>query len=60
MRGRGFLGTILLIVYLVVGIIVAQTHHYVRHLSTIKAIGSLVLAILLWPLVLLGVNLHLK
>ena len=57
---RGFLGTILLIVYLVVGVIIAQTHHYLRHLGNIKAIGSLVLGILLWPLVLLGVNLHLK
>jgi hypothetical protein len=57
---RGFFGTVLLIVWLVVGVIIAQTHHYLRHLGNIKAIGSLVLAILLWPLVLLGVNLHLK
>jgi hypothetical protein len=59
MRG-GFLRTVLIIVYLMVGVIVAQTHHFLRHLGNIKAIGSLVLAILLWPLVLLGVNLHLK
>ena len=60
MRGRGTLGTVLLIVYIVVGVIVAQTHHYLSHLNGLKAFVSLILAILLWPLVLLGVNLHLK
>ena len=57
---RGPLGTVLLIVYLVVGVIIAQTHHFISHLQNVKAIVSLVLAILLWPLVLLGVNLHLN
>ncbi|HEX9375127.1 MAG TPA: hypothetical protein VGB19_02650 [Actinomycetota bacterium] len=57
---RGPLSTILFIVYLVVGVVVAQTHHFIRHLQNIKAILSLVLAILLWPLVLIGVNLHLN
>jgi hypothetical protein len=41
-----------------VGIVVAAAHHYLRHLHTLKPIVSLVLAIVLWPLVLLGVNLH--
>jgi hypothetical protein len=51
--------TLIGLVYLVVGLIVASTHHYLNHLSSIKAVGSAVLAILLWPLVLFGVNLHL-
>ena len=51
--------TIIAIVYVVIGVVVASTHHYLAHLGDIKAIASAVLAILLWPLVLFGVNLHL-
>jgi hypothetical protein len=47
------------VVYIVVGIIVASTHHYFAHLGDIKTIASAVLAVLLWPLVLFGVDLHL-
>ena len=48
------------LVYLVVGLIVANAHHYFAHLNGFKPIASAVLAVLLWPLVLLGVSLHLK
>jgi len=51
--------TIIAIGYLVVGVIVASTNHYFTHLSDIKGIASAILAVLLWPLVLFGVNLHL-
>jgi hypothetical protein len=47
-------------VYLVVGLIVAHSHHYFAHLGHAKRIVSAGLAILLWPLVLFGVNLHIK
>jgi hypothetical protein len=47
------------VVYIVVGVIVASTHHYFAHLGDIKTIASAVLAVLLWPLVLFGVDLHL-
>jgi hypothetical protein len=50
----GFLG----VVYMVVGAIVAATHHYYANLHAVKPIASAVLAILLWPLLLLGINLH--
>ena len=46
------------IVYLIVGAIVAATHHYYVHLHSAKGIGSAILAILLWPLLFLGINLH--
>ena len=46
------------VAYLVAGGIVAATHHYYAHLDTAKAIGSAILAILLWPLLYLGINLH--
>ena len=48
------------IVYLVAGAIVAATHHYLQHLSTFKAIASAILAVLLWPLLYLGINLHIR
>jgi hypothetical protein len=52
--------TILLVVYVIVGLVVAATHHYFAHLGALKPLLSAVLAILLWPLVLLGVGLHFK
>jgi hypothetical protein len=42
---------------LVAGGIVAATHHYWSQLHNAKQIGSALLATVLWPLVLLGVNL---
>jgi len=42
---RGALTTLIVAVYLAVGVIVANSHHYFR---------------ILWPLVLLKVNLHIK
>jgi hypothetical protein len=55
-RRRGF--GLLTVVYLVAGGIIAATHHYWSHPDTVKRIFSALLATLLWPLVLLGVNLH--
>lgn len=46
------------IIYLVVGAVVAATHHYFEHIDTLKRLISAVLAVVLWPLVLLGINLH--
>jgi hypothetical protein len=57
---RGMLGKVLLVIYVVVGVIVANSHHYFVHLDGFKPIVSAVLAVLLWPLVLFGVNLHIK
>jgi len=52
--------SILVIVMSFVGLIVAQQHHYFSNLGTIKRIVSAVLAVLLWWLLLLGINLHIK
>ena len=46
------------IIYLIVGVILAASHHYFAHASALKPIVSAVLAIILWPLLLFGVNLH--
>ena len=48
------------IVYVVIGLFVASSHHYFVHLNSISHILSAVLAVLLWPLLLLGVNLNIK
>src|SRR6266705_393440 len=40
---------ILSLVYLVVGLVVASSHHYFLHLNRFKPIVSSVLAVLLWP-----------
>ena len=46
------------LVYVIAGAIVAATHHYYTNLHALRLIVSAVLAILLWPLLLLGINLH--
>jgi hypothetical protein len=48
------------VVYLVVGVVVASSHHYFTHVSTLKPLLSALLGIVLWPLLLLGINLHIK
>jgi hypothetical protein len=52
---RSGLGTI---IYVIVGVLVASAHHYLSHTGALKPIVSALLAIVLWPLVLLGINLH--
>jgi hypothetical protein len=54
-RTGSSLGTV---IWLIVGLIVAGSHHYLNHVHGLKPIVSLVLAVVLWPLVLLGINLH--
>jgi hypothetical protein len=56
MRRPSFLG----LVYLIVGVAVAASYDYFERLNTIRRIFSAVLAVLLWPLLLLGIDLHIK
>jgi hypothetical protein len=42
----------------VIGAFVAGTHHYFANVDHLKPIISALLAIFLWPLVLLGIDLH--
>ncbi|MEO8290353.1 MAG: hypothetical protein ABI649_05090 [Gaiellaceae bacterium] len=48
------------LVYLVVGIVVAATHEYFENLDNVKRLLSALLGILLWPLILLGIDLHIR
>jgi len=48
---------LLLLIYFVVGVFVAWDRHYIN-LAWLRSVASALLAIFLWFLVLLGVNLH--
>jgi len=47
------------IIYIVIGIVVASNRAYLGNLGSIAHFLSALIAIILWPLVLVGVNLHL-
>jgi hypothetical protein len=57
---RSGLSGIISVVYLVVGLVVASSHAYLTNLTALLPILSAILAVVLWPLVLVGVSLHLK
>ena len=46
------------LIYVVIGIFVAASKEYLDNLETVKLVLSAVLAIALWPLLLLGIDLH--
>ena len=48
------------IIYLVIGLVVASNDRYLRDVDTIREIVSAILAIVLWPLVLLGVDVRIR
>jgi hypothetical protein len=50
-------GRLVLLVYILVGIYVAWVHHYLTP-AILRDIAEAILAIFLWFLVLLGVDLH--
>jgi hypothetical protein len=50
--------SVVFLIYIVVGIIIAVSKHYIT-IGVLKVIGSALLAVFLWWLLLLGVNLHL-
>jgi hypothetical protein len=54
------LRTLLLLVYLVIGFVVAANRNYLDSLDTLREVISAILAVVLWPLVLLGVNLNIR
>jgi hypothetical protein len=48
------------IAYVVIGVIVASQHAYYAHLGSFSEVLSAVVATALWPLILLGADLHLS
>ena len=53
----GRFSSVFLFLYIVIGGFIAWDHHYIT-LSWLRSVASALLAIFLWWLVLLGVNLH--
>jgi hypothetical protein len=58
--GSDSLSSIAGVIYLIIGLIVASGHAYFTNLSRAMPILSAILAVLAWPLVLLGLDLHFK
>ncbi|MGH2751562.1 MAG: hypothetical protein ACRDK3_11925 [Actinomycetota bacterium] len=52
--------TIIIIAYLVIGVLVAAARDYLGAVGNLGDIVNLLLAILLWPLLLLGVDFNLR
>jgi len=46
------------IIYIIIGIVMAINRGYLGNLGSIPHLLSAILAIILWPLLLLGVSLH--
>jgi len=46
---RGPRISLLGVVYLIVGVVIANSHHYFDHVNTIRQFFSAVLAVALWP-----------
>lgn len=46
------------LVYVAIGIFLAADRGYLESLDTVKRVLSAILAIFLWPLLLLGIDLH--
>jgi hypothetical protein len=53
-----FRSRFLTVIWVIVGVAVAAQKHYLNNFGTWRLVLSAVLAILLWPLLLLGINLH--
>jgi hypothetical protein len=48
------------LIYLAIGVVVAASKDYLDNIETVKQVASAVLAILLWPLLLLGIDLRIN
>jgi hypothetical protein len=53
-----FRSRLLLLIWVIVGVAIAAQKHYLTHFGTWRLVLSAVLAVLLWPLLLLGIDLH--
>jgi hypothetical protein len=46
--------------YAVIGAFVAAANHYFSHVGSTRGVVSAILAILIWPLVLIGVDIRIR
>jgi spore maturation protein SpmA len=54
------MSNLLWIAYLVVGIVVAADRNYLEHLGNVDDVASAIFAVLLWPLLLVGIDITLR
>jgi len=57
---RGRRVSLLGLVYVVVGVAIAANHNYFDNIHGWRGVLSAIFAIFLWPLILLGIDLHIK
>jgi hypothetical protein len=48
------------LIYLAIGVVIAAHDGYLAHLNSVGSVASALLAVVLWPLVLLGIRMTLK
>lgn len=48
------------IIYLVIGVVVAVSEGYMKNIGSIGDLLSLIVAVLIWPLILLGVDINIS
>jgi hypothetical protein len=51
-------GWLLPVIYVLIGAFVTAAHHYYAHAHQLTGVIDAILAIVLWPLVLLGVHMN--
>lgn len=51
-------GGLLTVVYVIIGAFVAAANNYYDHLGSVARVASAVIAILAWPLILIGVDIQ--
>jgi hypothetical protein len=56
--GRG--SSLVALIYVGVGVAIAANHNYFDNVHGWRGVVSAIFAVFLWPLVLLGINLHVK
>jgi hypothetical protein len=58
MRSRSV--PLVVVIWLVAGAVVAGSHHYFDNLGSLGAILTAIIAVLLWPLILVGVKINIS
>lgn len=48
------------VIYIVIGVIIADNRGYFTHINSLSHFLSAIFAVFLWPLLLFGANLHLS
>ena len=52
--------SLIALIWVGIGVAIAATHDYFENVNGWRGVLSAILAIFLWPLVLLGIDLHIK